>query len=100
MLPISKKKMILFVTYILLLDVHNISYAAVDIETTRLKEQLEIGEVAEAKLSARRDKELKKIFNSGLSQKEIEIKAEAVLETYRVESSKLAATYRQPLIEH
>src|SRR5690606_23390000 len=64
------------------------------------EEQLQIGEAAELKLAARRDAEVKKIFNTGLSQKKIEIKAEAVLETYRVESSKLVAAYRQPLMEH
>lgn len=103
MLKFANKIMALFVLCIVLIGVHILplpAYAEEDYELARLKEQLQIGEAAELGLAARRDAELKKIFHEGLSQKQIEIKAEAVLETYRVESSKLVAKYRQPLMEH
>ncbi len=97
----AKKKIVLLAICLALSGACVLPSAAYADDTiASLKKQLEAGEAAEALLAARRDAELKTISKSGLSQKQIEIKAEAVLETYRVESSKLVAKYRQPLMEH
>jgi hypothetical protein len=98
----AKKKIVPLAIWLALLGACVLPSAAAyaDDVLAGLKAQLEVGEAAEAVLVARRDAELKTILKSGLSQKEITIKAEAVLETYRVESSKLVAKYRQPLMEH
>lgn len=65
----------------------------------QLMEDLRQGEAAEAELRRVRDRHLADISTRDLSPSQKQAKLKGVLDTYRQESSKLVARYRQPLIE-